>query len=117
MSISLTVDALCKHVLKIDVNLFGKRKAKGSFKNSVGTIVTKVWDNLEKLFSTSATVVKQNVTKKDMHGAVRTLLTGKATDSVVLYRFSDNRETREGNNSIAKTKLNDKIKVYDCIND
>ena len=97
MSISLTVDALCKYVLKIDVDLFEKRKSKGGYKNSVAALVTKVWDNLEKLFPTSAQIVKEKVTKNKMYVAVRGLLTGKETDSVILYTFSENRETREGN--------------------
>ena len=98
MSISLTVDALCKYVLKIDVDLFEKRKSKGGYKNSVAAIVTNVWDNLEKLFPTSEKIVKENVSKRKMLNCVKALLTGKQTDSVILYAFPENRKTREGKN-------------------
>ena len=97
MSIVLSVSQICKHVLKIDVDIFEKRKSKGAYKKSAPAIAMKIWDNLEKLFPTSAQIVKEKVTKNKMHVAVRGLLTGKETDSVILYTFSENRETREGN--------------------
>ena len=98
MSIVLSVSQLCKHVLKIEVDVFEKKKSRGDYKKSVPTTVAKVWDNLEKLFPTSLQVVKENVTKNKMHVAVRGLLTGKQTNSVILYTFSENRKTREGTN-------------------
>ena len=98
MSVVLSVTQLCKHVLKIDVDLFEKRKAKGGYKNSVPAIVTKVWENLEKLFPTSEKIVRENVDKRKMLNCVKALLTGKQTDSVILFTFSENRKTREGKN-------------------
>ena len=106
MSIVLSVSQLCKHILKIDVDLFEQRKSKGAYKKAVPGTVTKIWENLEKIFPTSAEIVKKNVTKKTMHGAVRGLLTGKETDSVILFSFSENRETREGNNIISMKSNN-----------
>ena len=98
MSIVLSVSQLCKHVLKIDTDVFEKKKIKGNYKKCVAATVTKVWDNLEKLFPTSEKIVKENVSNKTMQNCVRSLLTGKETDSVVLYTFSENRKTREGEN-------------------
>ena len=98
MSIVLSVSQLCKYVLKIDIDVFEKRKAKGGYKNSVASTVTTVWDNLEKLFPTSEKIVRENVDKRKMLNCVKALLTGKQTDSVILFTFSENRKTREGKN-------------------
>ena len=98
MSVVLSASQLCKHVLKIGLDVFANNKRKGNYKKQVASITTKVWDNLAKLFPTSEKIVKENVTEKDMHGAVRSLLTGKNTDSVILYKFTENRKTREGKN-------------------
>ena len=100
MSIELSVSQLCKHVLKIDVDVFEQRKSKGAYKKSGPTTAEKVWDNLEKIFPSSVQIVKDNVSKKAMNNAVRHLLTGKQTDCVTLYTFSEERETRKGINSI-----------------
>ena len=81
-----------------NVDVFEKRKSKGAYTKSVPTTVAKVWDNLEKLFPTSAQIVKDNVSKKKMDSSVRYLLTGKQTDCVTLHSFSEERETRKGKN-------------------
>ena len=100
MSVTLSVAQLCKHVLKITVEDFEKKKTKGHFKQNNGAQIkstaAKVWDNLAKLFPCSEQVVQQNVTQTIMKNAVRSLMTGKNGDSVVLYTFSDERETRKG---------------------
>ena len=101
MSIVLSVSQLCKHVLKIAVDVFEKRKVKGGYKKCVSATTNKVWDTLKKLFPTSEKIVKEKVSKKTMQNCVRALLTGKETESVILYTFSENRETREGENLIS----------------
>ena len=94
MSISLSVAQLCKHVLKIDVDVFEKRRERKMYDKSVAGTASKVWDNLEKIFPCSEQVVKENVSKTDMRNAVRSLLKGQK--SVVLYTYSEERETRKG---------------------
>ena len=96
MSIILSAADLCKHVLKVSVDVFKVKKRKGHYKESIEDNVDKVWANLDKFFPSSAQVVRENVSQTRMYGAVRSILLGKRTDSVVLYSFSDERETRQG---------------------
>ena len=97
MSIILSAADFCKHVLKISNDAFKLKKKRGDYtKNSVNTNVGKVWQNLDKLFPSSAQVVRENVSEKKMYDSVRTLLLGKQTDSIVLYKFAEERETRQG---------------------
>ena len=100
MSITLSVAQLCKHVLKMTVEEFEKKKIRGHFKQNNGAAikatVAKVWDNLKKLFPCSEKVIEDNVSKKNMMNAVKSLLTGKKAESVVLHTFSEERETRKG---------------------
>ena len=100
MSITLSVAQLCKHVLKITVEDFESKKLKGNFKQNNGAQIkstaAKVWDNLEKLFPSAVQIVKDNVTKTKMRDSVRTLLTAKSVSYVVVYTFTNERETRKG---------------------
>ena len=97
MSIILSASQLCKHVLKISEDVFNKRKSRaGFYQKSIGENTGKVWENLEKIFPSTAQIVKENVSQKKMYDSVRTLLVGKQTESVVLYEFSEERETRQG---------------------
>ena len=100
MSISLSVAQLCKHVMKISVEDFEIKKMRGDYKKnseaSVKAALTKVWDNLEKIFPSSEQVVKENVSKTKMRDSVKALMTAKTVSSVVLYTFTKERETRKG---------------------
>ena len=97
MSITLSTSQLCKHVLKISDDIFKKKRGiKGYYKKSVEKHVAKVWENLDKLFPSMEEVVRENVSGTKMYDSVRTLLVGKQTESVVLYEFSEKRETRQG---------------------
>ena len=100
MSITLSVAQLCKHALKITVEDFEIKKSKLHFKQNNGapikTAAAKVWDNLEKLFPCSHHVVQDNVSKTNMKNAVRSLMTSKNADSVVLHTFTEERDTRKG---------------------
>ena len=103
MSIILSAADLCKYVLKINNDVFKVKKRKGHFKKeSIQTNVDKVWENLDKLFPSSGQVVRENVSEKKMYDSVRTLLLGKQTDSVVLYEFAVERETRQGEKNILR---------------
>ena len=100
MSISLSVAQLCKHVLKISVEDFEAQKTRGNFKRcnlaAVKSAVAQVWENLEKLFPSSEHIVKENVSETKMRNSVRTLMTAKSVSSVVLFTFTEERETRKG---------------------
>jgi len=105
MSITLSVAQLCKHVLKISVDDFETRKLRGDYKKNnlapVKAAVAQVWMNLEKLFPSAEQIVKENVTKTKMRDSVRSLLTAKTISSIVLFTFTEGRETRKGEKYLA----------------
>lgn len=98
MSITLSAAQLCKHVLKIDSDVFEVKRRKGHFQKTVPDTVKKTWTSLEKLFPSSHQLLKENVSEKTMDNAVRKILTRKNTDSCVLYKYSEDRETRKSKN-------------------
>ena len=100
MSISLSVAQLCKHILKISVEDFETKKIRGDYKRYNGAAIKSanatIWENLEKLFPSSEQIVKKHVSKTTMRNSVRALMTTKSISSVVIYTFTEERETRQG---------------------
>ena len=115
MSISLSVAQLCKHVLKISVEDFETKKNRGDYKRcngaAVKSAVAKIWENLEKIFPSSEHIVKEKVSDTKMRNSVRTLMTAKSVSSVVLFTFTEERETRKGGKLNSSLDLNKETNI------